>query len=196
MTPAVSFTRTLSSCPSVLLPHLLLPCPLEPGVPGDGAAGFWGELPTGDRGPDRFSLCRRLPADRAPPADGDGAQPARPAPPVPALPAGLEQLRSQLAGAGEGNVLVGGCWQHRTSGGEGCRSRPWFLGLTRNKSLRRDQKTPPAFFPVRSLVSAEQHRSCVEELSWLDLVFHYFWVLDVMLLLEEKAPSRNHLFSC
>lgn len=145
VTPAVSFTRTLSSCPSVLLPHLLLPCPLEPGVPGDGAAGFWGELPTGDRGPDRFSLCRRLPADLAPPADGDGAQPARPAPPVPALPAGLEQLRSQLAGAGEGNVLVGGCWQHRTSGGEGCRSRPWFLGLTRNKSLRRDQKTTCLF---------------------------------------------------
>lgn len=128
VTAAVSFTRTLSSCPSVLPPQLL-PCPLEPGVPGDGAARFWGELPRGDRVPGRFSLCRRLPADRAPPAHGDGAQSARPPPPVPPVPAGLEQLRSQLAGAGEGNVLVGGAGSTAPREGEaaglGCGFGGW-----------------------------------------------------------------------
>lgn len=89
----------------------------------------------------------------------------------------------------------GGCWQHGTSGGEGCGSRLWFWGLAWNRSLRQGQKTPPAFFPVRSL-SLGQHHSCVEELSRSHLFLHYFWVLDVMSLLDEKALSPNHPFSC
>ena len=64
----------------------------------------------GDRGPGCLSLCRCLPTDCPAEADGGDARPARPAPAVSALPPRLQQLRSQLARAGEGNGNVVGEW--------------------------------------------------------------------------------------
>jgi len=117
--PCPSQGRCLSSSVPPALP--------SGAVRGVGTTRPRGGLPAGDGGPGRLSLCRRLPPDRPAEADGGDARPGRPAPPVPALPPGLQQLRSQLARAGEGNDNVaGGWWQ---PGGEDCGSGLCFWGL-------------------------------------------------------------------